>query len=89
MTKTLRNGSVPIEDEIGLIERIQRELESMTFNKERHDMDYPDHKKDLPQEEMQQMARKKVLQELCIPPCSDDSSTEDRFTSAYTGIHFL
>lgn len=89
MTRMLRSGSVSVEDEIGLIERIQREMESMMFNKERHDIDYPGHKKDLPQDELQQIARKKVIQELCIPPCFSEDANKDRFTSAYIGIHFL
>jgi hypothetical protein len=61
MTRMLRGGSGSVEDEIGLIDRIHREMESMMFNKERHDIDYPDHKKDLPQDKLQQIARKKVM----------------------------
>jgi hypothetical protein len=51
--------------------RIRREVELLAFNKERYDLDHPDHRKDIPQAELKQIARDKVIQELCVPPCND------------------
>jgi hypothetical protein len=70
MARAQRSGSASLEGQVGLTTRIQREMESLMFNKERYDMEYPDHTKNLVRHQLQQLAREKVIQELCIPPCS-------------------
>jgi hypothetical protein len=77
MARAQRTRSVSIEDKIGLTTRIQREMESMLFNKERYDIDDPDHTKELVSDQLRQLAREKVVHELCIPPCSTDDSIQD------------
>ncbi len=63
------NGDRPREKNALLSEMVQREFEALTFKKERYDLNNPEHVKDLTKSEIRQLARDKVMQELCVLPC--------------------
>jgi len=67
----IANGNTygPRENNALIFAMVQRELESMTFRKERYDLNYPDHAKDLTKSEIRRLARHKVMHELCFLPC--------------------
>ncbi len=67
------NGNSPRENIARLSEMVQRELEALTFRKERYDLTYPEHVKNLAKPEMRQIAREKVIEELCmLPSCPEE-----------------
>jgi len=63
------NGDSPRENNALLSEMVQREFELLSFKKERYDLNYPEHVKDLAKSEIRQIAREKVTEELCFLPC--------------------
>jgi hypothetical protein len=63
------NGDGPRENNALLSEMVQRECEVLTFRKERYDLNHPEHAKDLAKSEIRQVARQKVMEELCLLPC--------------------
>jgi hypothetical protein len=66
------NGGSPRENSGQLSEMVQREFEDLSFKKERYDLNYPEHVKDLAKSEIRQIAREKVMQDLCfLPRCSE------------------
>jgi hypothetical protein len=57
-------------DNNGLLsEMVQREFEVLSFKKERYDLNYPEHVKDLAKSEIREIALEKVMQDLCVLPC--------------------
>jgi hypothetical protein len=56
------------ESNLHLSRLIHQETESMFMSKERYDLDFPDHAKDISMTAMWQMARRKVLADLSEPP---------------------
>ena len=56
---------------------IMQEMEAMTFTKERYDLEFPDHAKDLARVAMWGIARSKVIEELCTPDPSPDENSMD------------
>ena len=58
----------PNESNLHLSRLIHQEMESMFMAKERYDLDFPDHAKEISTTEMWQIARRKVLADLSEPP---------------------
>jgi len=73
MTNVQSRENVSVGEEIGLSRMIRREFETMLFHKETYDLDYPEHKKDIVPAQLKRMARDKVVEELCIPPCTAET----------------
>ncbi len=63
------NGDNPRENNARLSEMVQREFEDLVFRKQRYDMNYPEHVKDLAKSEIRQIAREKVVEDLSVLPC--------------------
>jgi hypothetical protein len=63
------NGHAPRENNALLSEMVQREFEMLTFRKERYDLNYPEHFKELTNPEIRKIARLKVMEDLCVLPC--------------------
>ncbi|MBI4965331.1 MAG: hypothetical protein HY913_18790 [Desulfomonile tiedjei] len=65
------NGTSPLpyEANMKLAGMILQEMEFMSFTKERYDLSFPDHAKELSRLQMWSMARRKVVEELCVPDC--------------------
>jgi len=68
---------LPYEANLKLAGMIFLEMEAMTFTKERYDLDFPDHAKDLSRLQMWTIARRKVVEQLCIPDCAAEDSLQD------------
>jgi hypothetical protein len=63
------NGDGPRENNARLSEMVQREFEVLSFKKERYDLNHPEHVKEFTKQEIRQIAREKVVQDLCTLPC--------------------
>jgi hypothetical protein len=72
-----RTSQLPHEANLRLAGMIFQEMEAMTFRKERYDLEFPDHAKDLTRLQVWTVARGKVIHELCMPECLFDESTLD------------
>lgn len=77
MSTTKLKIPFPYEPSRKLAGMIIQEMESMTFTKERYDLEFPDHAKDLARVEMWRIARSKVIEELCIPDPPPDENSPD------------
>jgi hypothetical protein len=53
---------------------VQKEWENMTINKHMYDAEHPDNAKTISREQMMQIARNKIIQELSSPPTPLDQS---------------
>jgi hypothetical protein len=72
-----RTNPLPHEANLRLAGMIFQEMEAMAFRKERYDLEFPDHAKDLTRLQMWTVARGKVIHELCMPECLFDDITPD------------
>ncbi len=85
------NGNSPRENNARLSEMVQREFELLNFKKERYDLNYPEHAKELTKSEIRQIAREKVTQDLCtLPSCPEECPSfgdcrENPDNCGYTG----
>jgi hypothetical protein len=85
------NGASPRENNALLSEMVQREFEVLRFKKERYDLNHPEHVKELAKSEIRQIARQKVMEELCLLPCcaeecpSFGNCSENLDNCGYTG----
>jgi hypothetical protein len=59
------SGAARIDAQLSML--IRREMDSMMAGKERYDLDFPAHAKQLTRPEIRQMARKRVMHDLCLP----------------------
>jgi hypothetical protein len=55
-----------------LSQMVQKEWENMTINKHMYDAEHPDNAKSISREQMMQIARNKIIQELSSPPIPPD-----------------
>ena len=62
------NFQFPTESHPHLSRLIHQEMESMFMSKEKYDLTFPDHAKEISTHEMWKMARRKVLADLSEPP---------------------
>jgi hypothetical protein len=53
---------------------VQKEWENMTVNKHMYDAEHPDNAKSISREQMMQIARNKIIQELSSPPTPADQA---------------
>jgi pyruvate/oxaloacetate carboxyltransferase len=65
-------GNGPRENNALLSEMVQREFEALSFRKERYDLNHPEHIKELTKTEIRQIAREKVIQDICTLPCCSE-----------------
>jgi hypothetical protein len=53
---------------------VKSECDKMTVHKHMYDVDYPDNAKNISSEQVREIARKKIIQELAAPLCSTDEN---------------
>lgn len=67
----------PYEANLQLAGMIFQEMEFMAFTKERFDLAFPEHAKDLSRPQMWTIARSKVVEQLCVPECIAEDYLHD------------
>jgi hypothetical protein len=73
----------PYEANLQLAGMIFQEMEFMTFTKERYDLAFPEHIKDLSRPQMWTIARGKVVEQLCVPECIAEDYLHDHQANSY------
>ncbi len=77
MSQSNHDEEVPYERNYPLRDLILEEMAFMMCNKELYDLDFPQHFKPMSSGQLWDLARKKVLEQICRPIPPDDSNGDN------------